>query len=138
MEAFISATVTTLHANSSAPVSVGSAAIKWAQAWSHVDLDYYTFHMYDWVNQYYPYSNSLASYGVTGKPTVMGEFPLAGLVAVNGNPAAPLGTMLSTLFSLGYAGAMPWAFNDTCCGSFSTDGPAIETFASAHPCITQY
>jgi hypothetical protein len=138
MEAFISATVTTLHANSSAPVSVGSAAIKWAQAWSHVDLDYYTFHMYDWVNQYYPYNNSLASYGVTGKPTVMGEFPLAGLVAVNGNPAAPLGTMLSTLFSLGYAGAMPWAFNDTCCGSFSTDAPAIETFASAHPCITQY
>jgi hypothetical protein len=138
MEAFIAAAVTTLHANSSAPVSVGGAAIKWAQAWSHVGLDYYTFHMYDWVNQYYPYDNSLASYGVTGKPTVMGEFPLAGLVAVNGNPAVPLSTMLTTLFTLGYAGAMPWAFNDTCCGSFTTAGPDIQAFATAHPCITQF
>ncbi|MGO9837522.1 MAG: endo-1,4-beta-glucanase [Polyangiaceae bacterium] len=138
MQTFIAAVVTTLHANSSAPVSVGGAAIKWAQAWSQVDLDYYTFHMYDWVNQYYPYDNSLASYGVTGKPTVMGEFPLAGLVAVNGNPAVPLSTMLTTLFTLGYAGAMPWAFNDTCCGSFSTAGPDMQAFASAHPCVTQF
>jgi hypothetical protein len=138
MQSFVQAVVTTLHASSSAPVTVGGAAIKWAQAWSHVGLDFYTFHMYDWVNQYYPYANSLGSYGVTGKPTVLGEFPLDGLAAVNGNPAVPLSTMLSTLFTLGYAGAMPWAYNDTCCGSFTTAGPAMLAFANAHPCVTQF
>jgi hypothetical protein len=138
MESFVAATVKTLHDNSSAPVTVGGAAIKWPKAWSRVGLDYYTFHMYDWVNQYYPYNHSLASYGVTDEPVVLGEFPLAGLAAVNGSPAVPLGTLLGTLFSEGYAGAMPWAFNDTCCGSFSTAGGDLETFANAHACITQF
>jgi len=81
--------------------------------------------MYDWVNQYYRYDNPLASYGVTGKPTVMGEFPLDGIAAVNGNPAVPLSTV-------------PWAYNDTCCGRFTTTGPAMLAFANAHPCITQF
>ena len=138
METFVSDAVTTLHANSSALVTVGGAAIKWAQAWSHVGLDYYTFHMYDWVNQYFPYDSSLASYGVTGKPAVLGEFPLAGLAAVNGNPAVPLATMLGTLFNIGYAGAMPWAREDTCCGDWSTAKADVKSFADAHPCVTQY
>jgi hypothetical protein len=138
METFVSDTVSTLHANSSALVTVGSAAIKWAQAWSHVGLDYYTFHMYDWVNQYFPYDHSLSSYGVTGKPVVMGEFPLSGLSAVNGNPAVPYGTMVSTLFNLGYAGTMAWAVNDTCCGSWSTIRTDVKSFVDSKPCITKF
>jgi hypothetical protein len=138
METFVSDTVTTLHANSSALVTVGNAAIKWAQAWSHVGLDFYTFHMYDWVNQYFPYDNSLASYGVTGKPTVMGEFPLAGLAAVNGKPAVSLDAMLGTLWSIGYAGAMPWAVDDTCCGMWSTAKTNEQSFAAMHMCETRY
>jgi hypothetical protein len=138
METFVSDTVKALHATSSAPVTVGSAAIKWAQAWSHVGVDFYTFHMYDWVNQYFPYDKSLASYGVTAKPTVMGEFPLAGLAAVNGKPAVSLATMLGTLWTIGYAGAMPWALNDTCCGSWSTASAAVKSFASMHACETHY
>jgi hypothetical protein len=138
METFLTDTVTTLHQNSSAPVTVGGAAIKWAHAFSHVGLDYYTFHMYDWVNQYYPYDQSLASYGVTDKPSVMGEFPLDGLAAVNGKAAVPLSTMLGTLLSIGYAGAMPWAVDDTCCGSWSSDGAQVESFAAAHACSTKF
>jgi hypothetical protein len=138
METFVTDTVKTLHQNSSAPVTVGGAAIKWAKAWSNVGLDFYTFHMYDWVNQYYPYDKSLASYGVTDKPVVLGEFPLAGLAAVNGHPAVPLGTMLSTLFTLGYAGAMPWAVDDTCCGSWSTAKTDVKTFGDGKPCVTRY
>jgi hypothetical protein len=138
METFVSDAVKTLHAHSSAPVTVGGAAIKWAQAWSHVGLDFYTFHMYDWVNQYFPYDSSLASYGVTGKPTVMGEFPLAGLAAVNGKPAASLATMLGTFWTIGYAGAMPWAVDDTCCGSWSTAKASMQSFASMHMCQTRY
>jgi hypothetical protein len=138
METFVADVVTTLHANSAAPVTVGNSAIKWAQAWSHVGLDFYTFHMYDWVNQYYPYDKSLASYGITGKEVVMGEFPLAGLVAVNGNPAVSLSTMLSTLWNIGYAGAMPWAVDDTCCGSWSTSKASMKAFAAMHMCQTRY
>jgi|HubBroStandDraft_1064217.scaffolds.fasta_scaffold01951_5 hypothetical protein len=137
METFVGDTVKTLHANSSAGVTVGGAAIKWAQAWSHVGLDYYTFHMYDWVNQYYPYDKSLATYGVTG-PTVLGEFPLAGLAAVNGQAAVPLSTMLTTLMSIGYAGAMPWAVNDTCCGSWANVKADVKAFADANACVTHF
>ena len=137
METFVSDAVTTLHSNSSAPVTVGSAAIKWAHAWSHVGLDYYTFHMYDWVNQYYPYDQSLASYGVTDKPSVLGEFPLVGLAAVNGKSAVPLSTMMSTLFSMGYAGAMPWAVEDMS-NSWSTAKTDVKAFADAKPCVTHY
>jgi hypothetical protein len=138
METFVSDTVSTLHANSSAPVTVGSAAIKWAKAWSKVGLDYYTFHMYDWVNQYYPYNRTLASYGVMGRPVVMGEFPLAGLAAVNGNAAVPYATMVDTLFNVGYAGAMGWAVNDTCCGSWSTLRTDVKAFADSKACATKY
>jgi hypothetical protein len=138
METFVSDTVKALHATSSAPVTVGSAAIKWAQAWSHVGVDFYTFHMYDWINQYFPYDSSLTSYGITGKPTVMGEFPLAGLAAVNGKPAVSLATMLGTLWTVGYAGAMPWALNDTCCGSWATAKTTVASFASMHQCETHY
>jgi hypothetical protein len=138
METFVSDTVKTLHANSSAPVTVGGAAVKWAQAWSRVGLDFYTFHMYDWVNQYFPFDKSIASYGVMGKPTVMGEFPLAGLAAVNGNPAISLDSMLTMLPTLGYAGAMPWAVDDTCCGSWSTTKATIQSFAASHMCQTHY
>ncbi len=138
METFVGDTVKTLHANSSALVTVGGAAIKWAQAWSHVGVDYNTFHMYDWVNQYYPYDKSLATYGVTGKPTVLGEFPLAGLAAVNGQPAVPLSTMLTTLMSIGYAGAMPWAVNDTCCGSWANVKADMKAFADANACVTHF
>jgi hypothetical protein len=138
METFVTETVSALHASSSARVTVGGAAIKWAHAFSHVGVDFYTFHMYDWINQYFPYDSSLASYGVTDKPTVMGEFPLAGLVAVNGKPAVSLATLLGTVWSIGYAGAMPWALNDTCCGSWSTANAAVKSFAASHACETHY
>jgi hypothetical protein len=138
METFVADIVQTLHQHSSALVTVGGAAIKWAHAWSHVGVDYYTFHMYDWINQYYPYDTPLSSYGITGTPTVLGEFPLAGLAAVNAKPAVPLGTMLSTLLTVGYAGAMPWAVDDTCCGSWSTAKTDMASFASAHACETHY
>jgi hypothetical protein len=80
METLVKDTVTTLHKNSSALVTVGSAAAKWKDAWKHVGLDYYTVHMYDWVNEYCPYTASVSSYGFT-LPVVMGEFPNPGLPA---------------------------------------------------------
>lgn len=132
MEAFVKAVATALHQHSSALVTVGNAAIKWPQAWSHVGLDYYTFHLYDWVQQYFPYTTPPSGYGITGTPVVMGEFPLAGLTGI------PYATLLDGLFSEGYAGAMSWAVDDTCCGSWSTAKADVAAFATAHSCVTSY
>jgi hypothetical protein len=149
MEAFVKATVTTLHANSSAHVTVGSAAIKWKNAWQHVGADYTTVHMYDWINQWYPYNTAVSTFGFS-TPVVMGEFPNAGLSAVpagtgvwpSGAAAVPYGTMLQTIFgkSVGYAGAMSWAFNDSSSASFSWSNYAsgIQSFASSESCVTKY
>jgi hypothetical protein len=155
MESFVKATATTLHANSSALVTVGSAAIKWKDSWQHVGADFTTVHMYDWINQWYPYNTAVSTFGFS-TPVVMGEFPSGGLSAVpagtgvwtgangipNGAAAVPYGTMLSTIFgkSVGYAGAMSWAFNDSSSASFSwsTYESAIQTWENSEACVTKY
>jgi hypothetical protein len=149
MEAFVKATVTTLHDNGSALVTVGSAAIKWQDAWQHVGLDYTTVHMYDWINQWYPYNTPVSTFGFS-TPLVMGEFPSEGLSAVSagtgkwpsGSPAVPYDTLLPQIFgkSIGYAGAMSWAYNDSSSASFSwsTYKTNIASFQSTESCVTQY
>lgn len=127
MRTFVSAVADALHANSNSPVTVGAAAVKWAKAWTGIG-DFYTFHMYDWVNQSYPYTRTLASYGVTDKPVVMGEFPIQGL------PGIPYLTMVDTFYRLGYAGVLAWSFNDR---NFPWAGNNlnVQTFATQHPCM---
>ena len=127
MKAFVQAIADALHGASDKPVTVGGAAIKWAKAWAGIG-DFYTFHMYDWVNMSYPYTKSLASYGVTDKPVVLGEFPIQGLTGV------PYATLVSTIYQLGYAGAMAWAYNDTNF-PWSPNNLNVQSFATAHPCM---
>jgi|CZKU01.1.fsa_nt_gi hypothetical protein len=135
MQTFVKDTVTALHKNSSALVTVGSAAAKWKDAWKQCGLDYYTVHMYDWVNQYYPYTTPVASFGFT-LPVVLGEFPNDGL---NGVPYA---TLLSAIFgkSVGYAGAMSWAYTDQSFPWTGANGGAANerAFASTAPCVTKF
>jgi hypothetical protein len=135
METLVRDTTTTLHQNSSALVTVGSAAVKWKEAWTHVGLDYYTLHMYDWVNQYWPYTTPVATYGYT-LPVVLGEFPNAGLTGV------PYATLLSTIFgsSVGYAGAMSWAEDDPSFPWSGANGGAsnAQAFSMTEPCATKY
>jgi hypothetical protein len=135
METFVKDTVTTLHQKSSALITVGSAAAKWKDAWNHVGLDYYTVHMYDWVNQYYPYTTPAASYGFT-LPVVMGEFPNAGLTGV------PYATLVGAIFgkSVGYAGAMSWAYTDPSFPWTATNGGAAneQAFSASEPCVTKF
>lgn len=105
MRAFVKAVVDALHGASNRPVTVGAAAMQWAKAWSGLG-DYYTFHLYDWINAMYPYDRPLSQYGVTDKPVVLGEFPIQGLTG------ASYLTLVGTIFRLGYAGAMAWSFSD--------------------------
>ncbi|WP_438022715.1 endo-1,4-beta-glucanase [Sorangium sp. So ce233] len=131
MEALAKESAAVLRQETGAPVSVGSAAIKWGQAWTHADVDFYQVHMYGWVNDWYPYDRPLSEYGLTDKPVIMGEFPM--------DPTADMDVsydrFVSDLYSIGYAGALSWAFND---GPWSSGRDAVKAFADQHPCETRY
>jgi hypothetical protein len=130
METFLRDVGTALRANSKALITVGGTAIKWAHAWSKLDLDFHQFHMYDWVNMYWPYNKSPKDYGLDDKPVVMGEFPLNGLTGVS------YSQLMESWFGNGYAGALGWAFTDA---EFNAgDYAAVKAFADAHPCETRY
>ncbi len=136
MESFLSAAAKVLRARSGALVSVGGAALKWAKAWSRLGLDFYQFHYYDWVYEFFPYATvTLASMGVTDRPVVMGEFPSDGVSAVNGQPARSASELTADLAAAGYAGALSWAFNDP---SFPWDPGQVKAYADQRGCEARY
>ena len=135
METFVRDTIAAIRAESSLPVTVGSAAAKWPRAWSGVDVDFYSIHIYDWVNMYWPYSASASELGIMGKPVVMGEFPVNGLTGI------PYSQMLESWYGNGYAGALGWAVNGGGSNpalSWSMGKAAVKTFADAKGCSTSY
>jgi hypothetical protein len=107
MELFLSEVIGVLREESSAQVTVGGSAMKWRNAWTRLDLDFYQFHIYDWVNRWWPYDQSPDDYGVGDKPVVMGEFPPHGL----SSGAIPYSAMVESWHDNGYAGALSWDFN---------------------------
>ncbi|WP_437310326.1 hypothetical protein [Sorangium sp. So ce388] len=128
MEAFLRDTIGALRAESKALVTIGSASMKWSLAWSTTDIDFYTFHMNDRVNRYWPYNQSPADYGITDKPVVMGDFPVGGLAT------ASLPMLLESWYSQGYAGAIGWSYSD----ATTTELEAMKAFADAKGCGVQY
>jgi hypothetical protein len=140
METFVREVVTALHGASAAPVTVGSAAVKWAKAWSNVGLDFYDFHWYGWVDQWYPHTNTPTYYKVNDKQVVVGEFPLNPSADSSGAfSGATYGKLVDDWLAAGYAGAQGWSFSDTA-GAFSWSSAKanVKTWASAHPCYTHY
>ncbi len=108
MEVFLGDTIKVLRAETpDIPISIGSAALKWASAWKSMDVDFYQTHIYDWVNQYWPYSKSPADFGLDDKPLIMGEYPVEGLDNVDHR------TMLDSWLNNGYAGAIGWDYRVT-------------------------
>ncbi|AUX21955.1 uncharacterized protein SOCEGT47_024530 [Sorangium cellulosum] len=128
METFVNDTIRVLRTESRALITVGAAAMKWSSAWSRTDIDFYTFHMYDWINLYWPFNQSPADYGITDKPVVMGEFPVAGL------STATVPEILQSWFSQGYAGALSWAYN----GATAAELETIKAFADERPCEASF
>jgi hypothetical protein len=127
METFLRDVLTVLRAESKALLSVGSAAIKWQHAWDKLDIDFYQFHIYDWVDMYWPYDRSPAEYQLSSRPVVMGEFPGKGLARAN------YSNLLSSWYGDGYAGALAWAYTDGL-----TDLSEVKRFASQHACELKY
>ena len=141
-ETFVKDVVTALHGESSAPVTVGSAAVKWAKAWSKVGIDINDFHWYGWVDQYYPHTQTPTQYGVADKPVVVGEFPLNPASDTSGQAFGGItyGKLVDDFLAAGYAGVQAWAFSDTTSAAFSwANGQAnVKAWADAHPCYTHY
>ncbi len=108
MEVFLADTIKVLRAETpDIPLSIGAAALKWINAWKELDVDFYQTHIYDWVNDHWPYSKSPQEYGLGDKPLIMGEYPVEGLAGVD-HP-----TMLQSWYSNGYAGAIGWDYRVT-------------------------
>jgi len=131
METFLADTIAVLRDESDALVSVGATAFKWAHAWQNLDTDFHQFHMYDWIDNYWPHDQSPETFDLGDKPVVMGEFPLGGL------SRADLPTMLDNWWNQGYAGALGWAFSDE---NFRTEESLgqMKAFADAHSCEVAY
>jgi hypothetical protein len=138
METFLREATAVVRGSSRALVTVGGAAIKWASAWTGLGLDFYQFHYYDWVYEWYPYTRvTLASVGLTDRPVVMGEYPGRGVSAVpsKGLPARSGPELVSDLLAYGYAGALSWAFQDPL---YPFDAGATRTFADQRGCEVRY
>ena len=130
METFLRDVIKPLQEETQSLISIGSAAVKWRNAWSKLDVDFHQFHIYDWVNDWWPYNKSPAALGVTDKPWVMGEFPLAGLE--NGTK---YGTLVDSWYGNGYAGALGWAYKDNTKDGKLSD---VKAFADKHKCEVTY
>ena len=127
METFLADTIKVLREETDALISVGGTAIKWKNAWSKLDTDFHQFHIYDWVNKYWPYDRTPSQHGLSDKPVVMGEFPIGGLTG------ASYTKMLDTWYAIGYGGALGWSFSDHKGGLGE-----VKSFANRHPCETKY
>lgn len=120
METFIGDTIKIMRDETpDVPVTIGNAAVKWLDAWSGTDIDFYQPHIYDWVNAYWPYSKSPSELGFGDKPMIMGEYPAEGLEDASHT------TMLESWFTNGYAGALAWDYRITHAPSETEEEKAV-------------
>ena len=120
MEVFINDTIKILRTiTPDIPITIGSAAAKWLNAWEGSDYDFYQPHIYDWVNEYWPYTASPSDLGFDDKPMIMGEYPLEGL------SVADAATMQESWLNNGYAGALGWDYRITHASGESEDEKAV-------------
>ena len=142
MVTFIKDMVTAIKAESTAPVTVGSAAVKWAKAWSTVGLDYHDFHWYGWVDQYYPHTQTPAQYKIDDQPVVIGEFPFIPNADTSGQAFGGISysQLVTDFFNEGYAGTQGWAYNDTTSAAFAWANAKanVKAWADAHTCYAHF
>jgi len=129
MASFVGEVIGVLRAESTALVSVGSAGVKWAHAWKLQDTDFHHFHMYKWVNDWWPYTMTPAELELDDKPLVMGELPMDEL-----DTGIPYSMVLGSWWDNGYAGAMGWQYNEATAAELDN----VKTFADLHQCQTHY
>lgn len=131
MEVFVSDVIRGLRAESRALITVGGAATFWRCAWKYVDIDFYQFHLYDWVDEWIPYDREPAELGIVDKPAIMGEFPTSGL------SRASYEQLVDYWYENGWAGALGWAVTDRGF-DWSSARQSVLDFSDGHSCETHY
>jgi hypothetical protein len=129
-QAMVKAVAGSVHTNSDALVTVGSAMLEGAGMWVGQGLDYYQAHWYDymasggWCARCRDYASVKAEYNLDA-PLVLGEF-YAG-------PDSDALSRFEDFYAKGYAGAWAWSLmtNRTSDGMV-VDLAAAKTFASRH------
>jgi hypothetical protein len=138
MKALISGVVPMLKAATpNALTSVGWAAAKWSWAFNDItSLDFNQPHIYGWVDEYWPYTQTPTQLGYPGKPTVYGEFFLANMPFApdaGGTDPADFATILDTWWTNGFAGAWGWSFS-----SAPANLSLVEAFATSKGCSASF
>ncbi|HYH02905.1 MAG TPA: cellulose binding domain-containing protein [Bacillota bacterium] len=138
MREFAKDVVDYVHTYAKQPVSVGSASMKWCggqyQFWTGLGLDFYDFHWYDWATPWFnPLKTSPVALGLD-KPCIIGE--------MMPNPQSSSLSMtheqiLEALYANGYAGYMPWAWNDNANDCKPYIHPGFNNFVAAHPDVNK-
>lgn len=138
MKALINETLTALATETPHALrSVGWAAAKWAWAFNDVtNVDFHQPHIYGWVDQYWPYTQSPTQLGYTGKPTVMGEFYLLAMPFSDSGNNVAFSTIVSSWYDNGYAGAWAWSYTDKDSGPANL--PLIKAFADTQTCDVSF
>ena len=107
MTTFFSEMITALRTvDSSIPITVGQASVKWSKAFLSLGLDYYQHHYYDWMEPFYPIAAPMSS-DYVGTPTVMGEFPIGGAAV------ATVTEMINTWRGTGHLAVYGWDYRPT-------------------------
>jgi hypothetical protein len=114
--------------------SVGWAAAKWQWAFSDISaVEFHQPHIYGWVNEWWPYTESPSDLGYGDKPTVMGEFYLASMPFSGDGDNSTFSQILGSWYDGGYAGAWPWQFADA-----SQNLGLLQSFATGKGCPAEY
>ena len=78
METFLGDVIRVLREESTALITLGSVAtFFWGGSWSGIDLDFYQFHIHDWIDEEHPHSRSPEEYGITDKLLFGTDYPFA-------------------------------------------------------------
>ena len=130
MQALVTAIAASIHSNSNAYASVGSAMLDGLSLWTGAGLDFYDAHWYDymssgnWCARCTDYSTVKDRYHLD-KPVVIGEF-------YGGTDTDAL-QRFEDWYSKGFAGAWAWSlFPDHTSDHLNVDLGAAQTFASSH------
>jgi hypothetical protein len=127
----VSAVAASVHANSGAYVTVGSATLEGLPIWKGLGLDYYQAHWYD------PMASGNACAFCVDDATVRARYALdKPLVIGETYIGSDTAGRFDAWFNKGYAGAWPWSlFANSTADHLAIDMTQAAAFGSSHPSI---
>ncbi len=100
---FVGELVQAVHQNTRALATVESNRFSNMHVWQGLDLDYYSYSWYDWLEPYEPLATPAAA-AQLDRPIILGEYP------AGGSDQYSLPEVLDLAYRSGYAGAFAWSY----------------------------